>query len=116
MSTREITIEIAQRARPAAMVACETPTLFDYYAKYTGRDDLVFVSLSDPTAVARLAIGDFVVDTRGRRYRSNTDYLEQLKLSSQPVAETTALGVTSARVYQLDETSLAIVRSIANRN
>jgi hypothetical protein len=116
MSTREITTEIAQRALPGAIVACETPTLFEYYAKHAGREDLSFVSLSDPRAVTRLSIGDFVVDTRGRRYRSNTDYLEQLKLSSQPVAETTALGVTSGRVYQLDETSLAIVHSIANRN
>jgi len=116
MSTREITAEIVQRARPSAMVACETPTLFEYYAKRAGRDDLSFVSLSDPTAVARLSVEDFVVNTRGRRYRSNTEYLGQLERTAHPVAETTALGVTSARVYQLDETSLATVRSIASRN
>ena len=116
MSTREITAEIAQRARPSATVACETATLFEYYAKRAARNDLIFVSLSDPSAVARLSVGDFVVNVRGRRYRSNTEYLDQLELAAKPVAEITALNVTSARVYQLDETSLTAIRSIASHN
>lgn len=116
MTTREITAEIAQRARPAAVVACETPTLFEYYSKRVGRTDLIFVSLSDPAGVARLSAGDFVVDTRGRRYRSNTYYLDLLDSTARPVAETSALGLTSARIYQLDQTALDAIRSIASRN
>ena len=114
-STREIAAGIAQRAGAAAVVACETPTLFEYYAKSAGRDDLIFVSLSDPSGVARLGVGDFVVNARGRRYRSNTEYLDQLERTAQPVAETSAIGITSARIYQLDEATLNAIRSIAAR-
>ena len=116
MSTRDITAEIARRARPAAVVACETPSLFEYYARRSGREDLNFVSLSDMSAVSRLNLGDFVVNVRGRRYRSNTAYLDLLDSTAAPVAETTALGVPSAMIYQLDETSMTAIRSIANHN
>jgi 4-amino-4-deoxy-L-arabinose transferase-like glycosyltransferase len=113
LSTREITAEITRVARPAAMVACETPTLFEHYAKSAGREDLIFVSLSDPSRVARLGVGDLVVEVRGRHYRSNTEYLELLDRTTKPVAEITVQGITSARVYQLDETSLNATNQIA---
>src|SRR5205085_12025714 len=43
---RETMVEIAQRARPGARIASETPTLVTYYGHLAGRNDLVSVSLS----------------------------------------------------------------------
>ena len=114
-STREIVNEIVGRARPQAAVACETPTLFEYYARQAGRDDLIFVSLSDRSKVATLAAGDFIVAASGRHYFSNTAYLEFLERSSAPVAETKIIGITSARIYQLDENTHAGLQAIAKQ-
>jgi hypothetical protein len=118
-NTRDITGSIAQIARPGATVACETPTLFEYYAKNQGREDLVFVSLSDPTAVSRLQIGDIVVDARGRRYKSNTDYLEMLSRSGIEPIWTRAGDIPSSFIYLLDEIAASALRAKAeniNRN
>ena len=38
----------------------------------------------------------------GRRFLSNTAYLELLERSYTPIAETTLMGVPSAKIYQLD--------------
>lgn len=113
VSAREVVADIAARARPWAITACETPTLFEYYARKIGRDDLVFVSLSDPSAVGRLAEGDFVVSAGGRSYLSNVAYVEYLAGSTAPAAETQAMGVVSAQIYQLDANSVARLHAIA---
>ena len=114
-SSREVVTEIAKRAHPDAVVACETPGLYEYYAQKAGRDDLRFVSLSDKTKVDMLSIGDFVASAKGRRYMSNADYIEYLARSATPVAETTMAGITSAQIYQLDADSVRQLRSIAER-
>ncbi|MGI8468128.1 MAG: glycosyltransferase family 39 protein [Pyrinomonadaceae bacterium] len=113
--TREIVAEIASRARPNAVVANETPTLFEYYAEKIGRKDLKFVSLSDDAEAGNLTAGDFIVAARGRRYFSNSQYLEYLENNISPVAETKAGDVISARVYQLDETSAARIRELSKQ-
>jgi hypothetical protein len=111
--TQEITGQMVKLAHAGAQVACETPTLFEYYAKSQGRDDLKFVSLSDPIAVAALQSGDIIVDVRGRRYRSNADYIRELENSNLRVVKTDVQGVTSASIYQLDGPALEAVRSLA---
>ncbi len=114
-STRDIIAAIEPLAGPQAVVACETSSLFEYYANKNGRTDLSFVSLSDKGKVAVLNIGDFVVITRGRRYFSNTAYEEYLKTNAKPWAKITVAGVTSALIYDLNETSLAYIKTIANQ-
>ncbi len=114
-STRKIVAILAAEARPQAVVACETPDLFEYYATEVGREDLIFVSLSDKAKAAALRIDDFVVPVSGRRYFSNGAYLDYLNRSSTPLAEVKTLEVTSAKVYKLDSLSLQGIQSIANR-
>ena len=102
----DIVTIIASRARPRAVTACETPTLFEYYARKIGRDDLIFVTLSDRAKVSTLAVGDFVVAARGRSYLSNAAYIEYLAKSVAPAAETRIMGITSAEIYQLDANNI----------
>lgn len=111
-STRDIVAAITPLARPNAVVACETPSLFEYYAGKMGRADLVFVSLSDRNATASLKVDDLIVLTKGRRYFSNTAYEDHLKQTA-PLAESKVGGVTSAKVYLLDDGSLAKIQAIA---
>ncbi|MGH9941570.1 MAG: glycosyltransferase family 39 protein [Pyrinomonadaceae bacterium] len=92
---RESLAEIARRARAGAKVASETPGLADYYARQAGRDDLVSVSLSDPSALKELAVGDFVIVARGRRYFSNDARVTALRQTNAP-AFSLALGETPA--------------------
>jgi hypothetical protein len=113
-SLREVMIEIARRAAPAAKVASETPGLASYYAQRANRPDLVCVHLSDPSALQQLREGDFVIDARGRRYFSNEAVLAALEQSGTP-AFTVSLGnVPSASVYVLDKKSLDAVREVAS--
>lgn len=114
-STREIVAEIAERARPNAVVANETPILFEYYAKKIGREDLRFVPLSDNAETGNLAAGDFIVAARGRRYFSNNQYLDYLEKEVAPAAEIKAGDVISARVYQLDEASAEQIRELSKQ-
>ncbi len=114
-STKEIVSTIAPLAADNAIMACETPSLFEYYAGKEHREDLAFVSLSEKSAVTALKVGDFVVITKGRRYRSNTAYAEYLEKFASPVSDIKVLGATSARIYRLDENSLARIRAIAGQ-
>ncbi len=114
-STRDITAEIASRVGSKANIACETPDLFAYYAKKIGREDLNFVSLSDRTKVNSLGVGDFVVIARGRRYQSNTAYIDFLGSSAEPAAEINIGDVSSALIYKLDDASLAGLKAIAKQ-
>jgi hypothetical protein len=101
-STAEIAELIAATADPNAAVANETPALFEHYLQKAGRGDLRSVSLSDEAAVRSLITGDLVVIAKGRRYRSNSAYLEFLKATT-PAAVTEIAGVESAKIYMLDE-------------
>ena len=112
-STREIVAELVRRARPNASVAVETTYLFEHYSRTAGRADLVFVSLSDKTKVSTLAAGDLIVAARGRRYLSNDAYLKYLENFVQPAAEIKIGTITSAKIYQLDETSAARIREMS---
>ena len=114
-STREIVAEIAPRARPQAVVACETPTVFEYYAHKIGREDLVFISLSDREKVRTLSAGDIVVAAKGRNYLSNAAFVGYLANSATPAAETTIAGITSAEIYQLGTADAIALRALAAR-
>ncbi len=114
-STREIVADIAARARPNAVVACETPSLYEYYAGKTVRHDLKFVSFSDKSKVAALMPGDIIVSVTGRQYLSNKAYIDYLVNSMNPIAETRIMGITSGEIYQLDANTAAGVRSIASK-
>lgn len=110
--TREIVAGLAARTASPAVVACETPALFERYAHKIGRGDLTFVSLSDRSLVAGLRTGDFVVLAEGRRYFSNVAYEEYLKGAASPAFEVNVVN-TAARVYRLDDTMSAGIRAIA---
>ena len=106
---REVMFEIAQRARPGARVASETPSLTAYYAQQAHRPDLVCVLLSDPAALKELGVGDFIIAARGRRYFSNDALLSRLRQSATPAFRVSLGEVPAADVYILDEASLAII-------
>ncbi|MBK8466361.1 MAG: glycosyltransferase family 39 protein [Chloracidobacterium sp.] len=114
-STHDVVTAIAPLAESGAIIACETPTLFEYYAGKINRRDLHFVSLSEKSEVAALRNGDFIVLTKGRRYFSNTAYEDYLEKQTASSADIKAGGVMSARIYQLNENSLAVVKAIANQ-
>lgn len=111
----EIVTSIAATARPNAVVACETPTLFEHYAKKTGRADLNFVSLSDKKKVVELSEDDFVVLTEGRRYFSNTPYIIFLNSSSAQPVEIKLNGIRAARIYKLDAAQTASLHVLARQ-
>ena len=100
-SMRDVMAEIATRARTGARVASESPSLAAYYAERAKRRDLVCVSLSDPDAVKQLAVGDYVIVARGRRYFSNDTLISTLRDHSTPVAELKLGVVPSAKIYEL---------------
>jgi hypothetical protein len=114
-STRDVLLSISADARPGAMVACETPGLFAYYADRIGRTDLTFISLSDKTKVIGLQDGDFVVLTQGRRYFSNTAYWQALAASMQASRQTYLGGHLSSDIYRLDGSTLPLVEDIARK-
>ena len=105
-SMREVIGEVARRARPGARVVSESPTLAAYYAGRDGRSDLICVSLSDPDALKQLAVGDFVIIARGRRYFSNDALIDVLRDHATSVAEFKLGPTPSAKLYQLDQQSL----------
>jgi Dolichyl-phosphate-mannose-protein mannosyltransferase len=108
-SMRDVMTEIATRARPGARVVSESPTLAAYYAQRAQRPDLVGVSLSDPDALKQLAVGDFVIIARGRRYFSNDALITALRDHATPLLEFTLGATPSAKLYQLDSHSLDLL-------
>lgn len=114
LSTREVAAEISRTAATGATIASETPALFEHYVERTGRTDLRFISLSDPAAMSLISEGDVVVWAMGRRYFSNTPYLEVLQNSAIRPYETKAGAITSARIYLLDASTAAALRSTAS--
>ncbi|HEU4767374.1 MAG TPA: glycosyltransferase family 39 protein [Pyrinomonadaceae bacterium] len=108
-SMRESLGEIAGRAQAGARVASESPSLASHYAQQHGRPDLVCVSLSDPAAVNELRPGDFVIVARGRRYFSNDALITTLRTNASPILDLKLGEVPSAKIYQLDQNSLALL-------
>ena len=108
-SMRDVIAEIAARAQPGARVVSESPSLAAYYAEREKRSDLVCVSLSDPEALKQLEVGDFVIVARGRRYFSNDAIVSALRDRATPIAEVKLGAIPSAKVYQLDQSSLTIL-------
>jgi len=108
-SMRDVMVEIANRAQSGARVASESPSLATYYAERLGRPDLVCVSLSDPEALTQLRVGDFLIVSRGRRYFSNDALITTLRDHTTPVAILKLGPTPSAKIYQLDHTSLAVL-------
>ena len=113
-SMRDLITEIAARARPGARVASESPSLAGYYAERAQRPDLVCISLSDPEALKHLEVGDFIIIARGRRYFSNDAIITALNDRATPIVELKLDAVPSAKVYQLDPSSLSIVTQSKN--
>ncbi|MGI9054684.1 MAG: hypothetical protein ACR2F2_02650, partial [Pyrinomonadaceae bacterium] len=111
-STREIVAEIVKSAGKGAVVANETPVLFEQYLKKAGREDVISVSLSDKAKTSALKAGDFIVAARGRRYFSNDVYLKFLEQTT-PVAEISFDGITSAKIYQLNEETARQINEFA---
>ena len=108
-SMREVIAEIARRARTGARVASESPSLVTHYADREKRPDLVPVYLSDPDAVKQLSAGDYVIVARGRRYFSNDSIISALRDHATPVTEFKLGPVPSAKLYELDSTSLRLL-------
>ena len=106
-SMRDAIAEIATRARTGARVASESPSLAAYYAERAKRTDLVCISLSDPDAVKQLAVGDYVIVARGRRYFSNDALISTLRDHATPIAELKLGVVPSAKIYELDQSALS---------
>lgn len=102
---------VAAHARPQARVASETPELTAHYARLAGRNDLLFISLSDAAAVAEMGAGDWVIYARGRRYFSNDALVRALHENSEPAARLSLGIVPSVAIFKLDEASAAALRA-----
>jgi hypothetical protein len=109
-SMRDAINEIAARAPSGAHVASESPSLATYYAERAGRPDLIPISLSDHSAISQLRVGDFIIIARGRRYFSNDPIVVALTLGAKPIVDLKLGPVPSAKIYQLDEHMLEMVR------
>jgi len=114
-SMRDVMVEIAGRARTGARIASESPSLAAYYAEREKRPDLVCISLSDPEALKQLGVGDFVIIARGRRYFSNDALTSALRDHASPISELKLGGVPSARIYELNQSSLAALTAGTSR-
>jgi hypothetical protein len=111
-SMREAISEISMRAQPNARIASESPSLASYYSERAQRTDLICVSLSDPTAVAELRPGDFIIIARGRRYFSNDAIINTLRTHS-PIFELNLGPTPSAKIYQLDQNAVDALKQIS---
>ena len=114
-SMRDVITEIARRARPGARVASESPSLATYYAEREKRTDLICISLSDPEALKQLTSGDFIIIARGRRYFSNDALITTLR-NHTPIAEFKLGVVPSAKLYELNESTLSIANLFKTPN
>jgi hypothetical protein len=108
---RDTIAEIAQKARPGARVASESPLLASYYAQRFNRSDLSCVSLSDAAAMTQLSSGDFVIVARGRRYFSNDKLISSLATNATPDFQLFLGPTPSVKVYVLNDTTAGIVHS-----
>jgi len=102
--------QIAQRAKPSAQVASESQTVCQYYAGRNARPDLICVSLSDESAVSKLAEGDFIIDARGRHYFSNDAILTELH-ALEPVLKVPLGNIPAADIYLVDQGLAARIKN-----
>ena len=102
--------EIAARARPGARVGTEIPSLADYYAKRAGRTDLTSTEFFPLSELDKFAVGDFLIDARGRTYYSNQAMLQRLRQTSKPAFTISVGDIPAADVYVLDAASLKALR------
>lgn len=114
-ATSDVLSALSKIANEKATVACETPGLFEHYAKKVGRTDLKFVSLSDKDKIASLVRDDVVVLVKGRRYFSNDAY-QQTLASIEPATQIKVANVGAATIYKLDAATLESLKQIASRN
>ena len=114
-SMRELMDEIARRAAPGARVASESTLLAAYYAQRNNRPDLVCVSLSDPGALQQLAVGDFLIAARGRRYFSNDALISMLSSSATPDYKAYLGNTPSADLFVVNDHILSIIRPAAQQ-
>ena len=110
-SMRDTIAEIAQKAKPGARVASESPLLASYYAQRFNRSDLSCVSLSDAAALTQLSSGDFVIVARGRRYFSNDKLISSLATNAKPDFQLFLGPTPSVKVYVLNGTTTGLVHS-----
>ena len=109
-SMRDVMAQIGPLARTGARVASESPSLASYYAEREQRPDLVCLSLSDPEALKQLEVGDFIIVARGRRYFSNDSLISALRDGAQPITTLNLGPIPSAKIYELDQSSLALIK------
>ncbi len=114
-SMRDVMAEIARRAGQGTRVASESPLLASYYAQRVNRPDLVCVSLSDPEALKQMAVGDFVIIARGRRYFSNDSVISPLTRSSTPDFRLSLGAVPSVEMFVLNSSTLEMVKAAASQ-
>ncbi|MEQ1604954.1 MAG: glycosyltransferase family 39 protein [Pyrinomonadaceae bacterium] len=113
-ATRKIVEKIIATAHPGAVTYCETPGLFAHYAERLGSRDLRFTSLSDRSNLGKLVgTGDFIVLVEGRRYVSNSEYVEYFKSSLTAPEEVRINGILAARIYKLENVDENAIRRIA---
>ncbi len=110
-SMRDTIAAIGPRAKIGARVASESPLLATYYAQRDGRSDLVCVSLSDPEGLKQLAVGDYLIVARGRRYFSNDALISALASTSKPDFQMSLKNVHSVDVYVIDESTLKAIKT-----
>ena len=110
-ATRDVVAVIVKTAPLGKLTLTETPGLYTYYAKILGREDLKFLSLSDPAAVAQVRSGDYIVIARGRRYFSNEQVAAVLNHSNAEMVELYLGPVPAVRVYRLTENSAIEIAS-----
>ena len=103
-STKDVAEYIARTAKPNARVANETPTLYDYYFKRAGREDLISVLLSDNNEMNKFQAGDVIVIARGRRYTRNDKTIEMIKATMTPVENFSLGTVPSVELFVLQKT------------
>jgi hypothetical protein len=72
------------------------------------------MSISDPEALKQLALGDFVILARGRRYFSNDALVSSLGKTS-PDFHLTLGDVPSVEVFIMKSTTLEIVNNAARQ-
>jgi hypothetical protein len=114
-SMRDVIAVIARRAGRGARVASESPSLASYYAERMNRPDLLCVSLSDPEALKQMAVGDFVIIARGRRYFSNDALVSALTRSSTADFRLSLGEVPSVEVFVLNSSTLEMVKAAASQ-
>lgn len=103
-------VEIGRHSPTPVQVASEVPTVAEFYAGRISRKDLVCLDLSEPSDLAKLKVGDYLIDARGRTYFTNQAMLARLYRVSRPAFSVSLGTVPAANIYILDQKSLDALR------